>query len=138
MVRGGHGLGQWSRTQSSIALSSGEAELNAALKGATELVGLRALMQELDLSAKLEVRGDSAACHGTLHREGCGRIKHLEIKQLWLQSRVKSGDVAYRKIPRASNPADSLAKHWAADGPTHFALLNFRLIPSGEAQQNQE
>ena len=49
MVRGGHCLHQWSRTQSNIALSSGEAELNAALKGGVELIGVQNLMLELGM-----------------------------------------------------------------------------------------
>ena len=30
----------------------------------------------------------SSVCFGTLHREGSGRIKHLEIRQLWLQNKI--------------------------------------------------
>ena len=125
LMRGNHCLHQWSRTQACIALSSGEAELNAALKGGTELIGARTLLHELGVEAQLEILGDSTACHGTLHREGTGRIKHLELKQLWLQAHVKSGSIKYTKIDRSRNPADSLAKHWSTDGPNHFSLLNF-------------
>ena len=79
LMRGHHCLGQWSRTQSCVALSSGEAELNAALKGGTELLGLRTMLRELGLDAQLQICGDSSACFGTVHREGCGRIKHLSL-----------------------------------------------------------
>ena len=44
LMRGGHCLHHWSRTQATIALSSGEAELNSSLKGGTELIGARTLM----------------------------------------------------------------------------------------------
>ena len=80
LVRGSHCLHHWSRTQASVALSSGEAELNAALKGGTELVGARSLLAELNLPVQLEILGDSTACSGTVHREGTGRVKHFEIK----------------------------------------------------------
>ena len=131
-MRGDHCLGQWSRTQSCVALSSGEAELNAALKGGTELIGLRTMIRELGLDASLCICGDSSACHGTLHREGCGRIKHLELKQLWLQGKVKAGDVSYCKVPRNDNPSDSFTKHWSADGLRHFAMLNFDAQPADD------
>ena len=122
---GGHCLHHWSRTQATIALSSGEAELNASLKGGTELIGAHTLMAELGLQSHLELLGDSTACFGTLHREGAGRVKHLEVRQLWLQSKVKAGIIRAIKIPRADNPADSMAKSWDKDGPVHFAQMGF-------------
>ena len=130
MVRGGHCLHQWSRTQSTIALSSGEAELNAALKGGVELIGVQNLMLELGMPSTLTLKGDSSACSGTVHREGCGRIKHLELKQLWLQQKVKNGSINYVKIPRQANPADSMAKSWTTDGPNHFRMLNYHAVES--------
>ena len=129
IVRGSHCLHHWSRTQTTVALSSGEAELNSALKGGTELIGAQSLMAELKLSVNLELLGDSSACFGTLHREGTGRVKHLEIKQLWLQGKVKDGSLKYTKIPREINAADSLAKSWSnSDGPRHFAQLGFHTL----------
>ena len=125
MVRGSHCLAHWSRTQSTIALSSGEAELNAALKGATEAIGARTLMGELGMGCDIVLWGDSSACSGTLHREGAGRVKHLELKQLWLQQRIRKGEVDYHKIPRQENPADSLCKPWSKDGWNHFWMMGF-------------
>ena len=126
-MRGAHCLHQWSRTQATISLSSGEAELNAALKGGAELLGARTLLQELGDDVELELRGDSSACSGTLHREGAGRIKHLELRQLWIQSLIKSGDLSYIKIPREENPSDSLAKPWTTEGHRHFAMASYRV-----------
>ena len=42
----GAALCHWSKTQSNIALSSGEAELNACVKGISELIGLGQLISE--------------------------------------------------------------------------------------------
>lgn len=138
LMRGRHCLSQWSRTQATVALSSGEAELNAALKGAAELLGLQVLLSELmhGGSASTEnsspqqavVLGDSSACSGTLHREGSGRMKHLELRQLWLQEKVRAGHVEYRKISRTLNPADSLAKPWTTDGAQHFGMMGFHQL----------
>ena len=91
-------------------MSSGEAELNAALKGGCELTRVAVMLKELAGEVVAELYGDSSACFGTLHREGAGRIKHLEVKQLWPQQKVKAGTIAYNKISREVNPSDSLAK----------------------------
>ena len=101
-----------------------------ALKGGTELIGLSTLMSELKLNAILEILGDSSACHGTLHREGSGKVKHLELKQLWLQGKVKEGTIRYVKIPRDQNPSDSFTKNWGPDGKSHFCLSNFEVLPN--------
>ena len=125
LMRGTHCLGHWSRTQANIALSSCEAELNAALKGGVECIGLQTISAELGREMEVTMCGDSSACTGFLHREGVGRIKHLALKQLWLQHHVKEGNVRFVKIGREDNPADSLAKSWAGDGILHFQMVNF-------------
>ena len=125
VLRGGHCLHHWSRTQANIALSSGEAELNSALKGGCELAGACEMVREISGPVEADLYGDSSACHGTLHREGAGKVKHLEVKQLWLQDRIKKGLMRYTKIAREFNPSDSLAKAWGKDGVGHFAKLGF-------------
>ena len=89
-MRGSHCLAQWSRTQAAVALSSGEAELNAALKGAVELLGAGELLKEMDIQTTLVLEGDSAASQGIIMREGSGRVKHLQVRQLWIQSKGMS------------------------------------------------
>ena len=111
-MRGKHVLGSWSRTQATIALSSGEAELNGALKGASELLGASSLLSELGHEMQLRIEGDSTACQGTLHRERAGKVKHLEVRQLWLQSHIRDGRIRFQKIPREVNSADAMTKHW--------------------------
>ena len=111
-----------------MALSSGEAELNAALKGAAELLGAREMMMEHGAPVTLMLEGDSAACQGIVAREGSGRIKHLVVRQLWIQSKVREGHLAYRKISRDVNSADSQTKHWSTDGPKHFTAAGFHIL----------
>ena len=43
----GAGLSQWSKMQSNIALSSGEAELDATVKGLSEMVGYYNFIKEI-------------------------------------------------------------------------------------------
>ena len=131
MLRGAHILGHWSRTQPNVALSSGEAVLNAALKGACELLSARELLQEWgrEDEIKVELEGDSTACAGTLARDGQGKQKHLAVKQLWLQERIRAGEIKYVKIPRSRNSGDSQTKHWAVEGRAHFSRVGFTPLP---------
>ena len=80
---GGTTVQHWSKVQSNVALSSGEAELNSAVKGVSEAIGLKGLVKEvlnIDLSVRLNV--DASACRGILLRQGSGKVKHLTTKQL--------------------------------------------------------
>ena len=93
------------------------------------MLGRQTLVNELDLVCYPTLYGDSSACFGTLHREGSGKVKHLQVKQLWLQAKIKSGELSFVKVPRANTPADSLAKGWGADGLHHFNMLDFSIKP---------
>ena len=125
LLRGKHVLSAWSRTQATVALSSGEAELNGALKGAAELLGASALLVEAGKEVVLGIEGDSSACEGIVHREGSGRLKHLEVRQLWIQNYIKDGRMTFTKIPRLINGADTLAKYWSAEARGHFHRIGF-------------
>ena len=128
---GQHLLAHWSRTQVGVALSSGEAELNAALKAGCECIGVKVMAEELDIVLKIELLGDSSAAKGTLARQGSGKIKHLHTKQLWLQEKVHQGEICYEKIPRAINVADALTHHWSnSEGNNHFRRMGVVTLTS--------
>ena len=96
----------WSTMQSGIARSSGEAELYAVNKGMAEGLGLQSLARDL-----VEVWTDSSACQGTCQRTGLGRMKHLEVENLWSQSVVRAGRVKLGKINGKYNVADLMTKY---------------------------
>ena len=113
----------WSRTQSTVALSSGEAEMLAALKAASEALFIGNVLEEIGESVELHLKGDSSACQGMLDREGVGAVKHLETKQLWLQEKVQRKELKFIKVPRLKNPADALTHHWDGGNRDHFEMM---------------
>ena len=71
------------------------------------------------------MRGDSSAVKGMLGRRGTGKIKHLEVKQLWLQDQCRSGKILFEKVPRSRNPSDALTHHYtSAEASVHFGALS--------------
>ena len=105
----------WSNKQGSIALSSGEAEFYAAGKAAVEAIGGRSLLADLGWDVDLEVRLDASAAQAIASRQGLGKVRHVEVRYLWLQEIVRSGLVKLVKIKGSVNPADALTKAMAAD-----------------------
>ena len=118
-MHGKHLVHHWSRTQAAVAVSSAEAELNAMLKCGQELISFRQLLEEMSIQKQLELRGDSSAALGIVARKGCGKVKHLSVKQLWLQERIAGKEVTVLKVPRFENVADALTHHWSRAGNAH-------------------
>ena len=101
----------WATTQKNITLSSGEAELGGIVKGIAEGLGLKSLAADLGIAVGVQVYADSAAAIGICRRSGIGRVRHLAVGQLWVQERIRGGEVALFKVPGGENPADMLTKH---------------------------
>ena len=121
IMNGNHLILHWSRTQQTIALSSAEAELNAMCKGGQEGLAATIMAGEVGLIVTLRIRTDASAAVGVIQRQGSGRVKHLQIRQLWLQEKSRNGDIYFTKIPRAVNFSDLLTHHWnEKDGKTHL------------------
>ena len=111
---GGTAVRGWSTTQSVIALSSGEAEYYAALKGASVALGSQSMLADLGITAKITLYTDSSAARGIIHRAGLGKLRHLETGYLWLQAAVKAKRLQVRKVLGSVNPAGLFTKHLAA------------------------
>ena len=101
-------LAFFSRTQKGLALSSGEAELGAQVGGVSEGLGIANVMNEMGDNISIQCWCDSSAARGIQLRAGAGRIRHLELKQLWVQDLVAKGKVSVHWLPRRDNPADAL------------------------------
>ena len=104
-----HSIKTWSITQGAIALSSAEAEFYAMIEAVIRAKGLRHLAVELgfqDLENVVHVGTDSSAAKSFVGRQGLGKMKHLEIRDLWLQKEVKDGKVIVSKVLGIENPSD--------------------------------
>ena len=107
---GQHCIRHWSSTQSTIALSSAEAELHGISKGAAQGIGLRSVAQDLGMTLTIKVLTDAAAAIGIVRRRGLGKVRHLDVTDLWLQERVRSKDIEVEKVDGKVNLADALTK----------------------------
>ena len=104
----------FSRTQSSIALSSCEAELYASNAAVAEGLFIMRLCKflcgdntdENSSQVKMRLFTDSAAAMGTVQRKGLGRMKHLQIRHLYLQELLRMKVLSIHKIGTSVNPAD--------------------------------
>ena len=135
---GGHCIKQWSKTQACIALSSGEAELYAIVKGCSEGLGMRSVAREMGRHLRLELNTDSSAAKGAALRTGAGRLKHIQTSQLWVQERISTGEIGIKKVPREVNTSDMFTHHWSAkEGRTHLPRMGFYPAEGVSCSQRQ-
>ena len=101
----------WSKTQSTIALSSGEAELHGIAAGITQGLGMQSIARDLGISIGIRIHTDATAAMGICRRRGLGKIRHLDVTDLWCQEKVRDGTVQLLKVLGADNPADIMTKY---------------------------
>ena len=122
VMMGNHCVKHWSKTQSTIALSSGEAELGGIAYGMAQSIGVQSLCADLGIVVDINLFSDATAAIGITKRRGLGKIRHLHTSDLWVQEKVQKGLVKVNKILGSENPADVLTKY--VDAKTMSTALN--------------
>ena len=75
----------WSKTMGVLALSSGDSELAAFVRAATERSGLQSILNEFDLCGHVAIKSDATLATGMAHPLGLGTLLHLALGDLWIQ-----------------------------------------------------
>ena len=107
---GNHVIKTWSLTQAVVAWSSGEAEYYGLVKGASAAIGAREMLRDLGVKCGVTAKNDASAAKSIASRLGVGKVRHIEVNQLWLQGKVANGEVAVVKVAGEKNLADALTK----------------------------
>ena len=96
---GSHTLKSGSTLQSLTALSVGEAEFYAVVKGGQVGVSLRSIYQDLGIPMKIEIQSDSSTSKSLTDRLRAGqRTKHIDTRYFCTQERVQDGDLSITKV----------------------------------------
>ena len=97
--------------------------------------GLLSLASELGFSALsnvVKIGTDSSAAKSFVSRRGLGKMRHLEIRDLWLQQEVLNKKVVVSQVAGEENPADLMTKILGmADIISRLAHMNIRIINGG-------
>ena len=67
-------------------------------------------MEDLGWCVGLKVWTDSSAAKAVGSRRGLGKLRHIELKYLWVQELVRDGRVRLGKVKGEENVADHLTK----------------------------
>ncbi len=78
----------WSTNQPTVALSSAEAEYYGLVKGATNALGIQSYLKDTYVEVGIVMRTDASAAQAIASRRGLGKVRHIDVAQLWLQQYV--------------------------------------------------
>ena len=110
-----------------IAMSSGEAEYGAIVKGACQGLGIQSMAADWGITASVKVRSDSSAAIGISNRLGLGSMRHLSVRHLWVQDKVKNKEIQLEKQDGKKNVADLGTKIQAGPAITNvMGRLGFK------------
>ena len=97
--------------QSTIALSSCEAEFYAAVKALAFGLFLREILRDWGfIGTDLELFTDSSSAKSFMERRGLGKNRHVQTKYLWIQERLSLGDFQLKKVSTHVNLGDLMTK----------------------------
>ena len=71
---------------------------------------------------------DASAALIIAKRQGVGKMRHINVKSLWLQEKEVQRELTYEKIKGEENPSDGLTKHVRQELAGRYArVVNLRL-----------
>ena len=124
-MHGAHCIRHWATTQTTLSLSSGESELHGIAKGIQNGIGFQSMARDLGIHRKLRIRSDATAAIGIARRRGLGKLRHLDVEDLWIQHKVRSKQVELLKVDGKVNPADIFTKY------VEYPILSKALLTMG-------
>lgn len=99
------------KKQTSVALSSTEAEYVALAMAAAELVWLKNLLTEFQVETGTVVMyEDNQSCIHSVHKTEHQRLKHVDVKYNFIRDLVLSNEMRVEYIPTKEQIADCLTK----------------------------
>ena len=99
-------LSAFSKTQGTIATSSGEAEVYALGAACSEGLYLQTILSELGYEVRLNLHTDSTTAKRVAQRKGLGTMKHMDVKFLFIQDIVLKKKAYVYKVHTDVNLSD--------------------------------
>ena len=120
-------------------MSSAEAEFYAMIDAVLKAWWVVTVAKEMgfeDMMPNLILGTDSAAARSFVSRRGLGKMRHIEVRDLWLQREVLRGRVEVSKIPGESNPSDLLTKYLHVDAiKEHLNRMSIEVVQGNRMKQ---
>ena len=88
----------------------------------------------IDLEGTIHI--DASAALAISQRQGLGKLRHINVHWLWIQERIKSGDLSAHKVYGKDNTAELITKHFSGEEISrHLSAMNFE-VATGKADKS--
>ena len=88
---------------------------------------MRSIARDLGFEIGVRLHSDATAAFGICKRRGLGKIRHLDVTDLWCQEQVRLGTVSLHKVHGSENPAGVMTKYTDASTLNKMlGLMNLR------------
>ena len=74
-------------------------------------LGLRSVADDLGVKYDIIIQADATAAIGMARRGGIGKVRHLDVSLLWIQSAVRRKAFVLQQVLGTENIADALTKY---------------------------
>ena len=110
-----------------VTLSSTESEYIALCSGVQGCIGLKMVLQDIGIIMDkiLVMEDNQGAQHLAQSKAVTQRLRHIEIKNHWLQDQVASGGVHVQYLPTNEMVADHFTKNL---GETSSSIFEANLV----------
>ena len=78
---------------------------------ASVALGLQSVLKDFDIECSIVLKSDASAAIAISNRRGLGKVRHIEVCQLWLHYKVRGGDIEVVHVGTHDNVADGLTKY---------------------------
>ena len=108
----GFTIGVKAQLQDTHAQSSGESEFHALGAGCADGLYVKAILDDLGMQAKTNLRCDAKAARALGQRQGLSkRTRHVKVKCLYVQDLVNAREVEVSRVATETNLAYMGTKH---------------------------
>ena len=84
---------------------------NCCADDAPTISGMMTLLEDFRFKTRATLHADASAAIGIVRRAGFGKLRHLNVRYLWLQDHLRSGHMDLHKVAGVANAADLVTKH---------------------------
>ena len=84
-------------------------------------------MHDMGWKMPITVHSDATAAIGIARRKGLGKIRHLDVTDLWIQDKIRSKQIRLLKVLGADNVAEMFTKY-VTRSTLEKALKNMNVI----------
>ena len=79
-------------------------------QGSLSGIGITASIEDFTIERSIVLQSDASAAIAIASRRGLGKVRHIDVCQLWLQDKVRRGDINVVKVGTHEHVAYAITK----------------------------